>query len=195
MSNDNGTRKIGDVLLSLEEKITLLIKAFSANDMNNKLILDRLNKLISQGTILPVTPTKTLNQIDSKPEISSIQNIELSSVPSILNKRDIVNKKIEKLPDINKSDSKIPVGQRVKDTNGKDFFYMDVLITNLSNGSVVKAVTNPVGKWHAQLEPGKYSLKLFSNSSNPDEPSEYADEFEITNAMKSLQLPVAVVKR
>lgn len=73
-------RKISDILLSLEEKIVMLAKTISASDMNNKLILDRLNKLVNQG----IQENKNMEER----QISSVSPLlEISQVPTAARKQ------------------------------------------------------------------------------------------------------------
>lgn len=195
------TRKVSDILLSLEEKIILLIKTISANDMNNKLILDRLNKLLAQGnqnTISPKVETKPAEPV--KVVHSAQPLLEVSEEPvkprkqfSLQPIEEVATEKVKK----EKSASKIPVGQRVTDNNGKDLFMADVVITDLDTNEVVtKVKTNAVGKWQAYLSSGRYSVNITKIvDPNTLHKIESLQEIEVTPQAKSLQLPVIIIKR
>jgi hypothetical protein len=196
------TRKVSDVLLSLEEKVLLLIKTVAANDLNNKLILDRLNKLLSQGNEGSAVPLK----VETKPAepvkviVPPTPMVEVSDEPIKPRKQFTMQPIEEFAPAKNKKDksaSKIPVGQRVTDNNGKDLFMADVVITDLDTNEIVtKAKTNAVGKWQAYLSVGNYSVHI-SKIVDPNtlHKIESMQEIEITPQAKSLQLPVIIIKR
>src|SRR5690606_15581526 len=148
----------------------------SANDINNKLILDRLNKLlVSKGT--DAIKSKDVNsnslpfpmEMNEKPiavKRQTIKEIINTDNNFKINPEDFAkptekttksSKKISKENGANK----VPVGQRVKDTNGKDLFMADVIIHDLSDNSVVSKVkTNALGKWQSFLSSGNYSVHI-----------------------------------
>jgi hypothetical protein len=201
------TRKVTDVLLSLEEKIILLIKTISANDMNNKLILDRLNKLVSQGNVSVPTTAETVKVSESSKTITAPNQspIELSEEPVKPRKQFTFQPIIESANTASssskekkeKSVSKIPVGQRITDNNGKDLFMADVVVKDLTTGEVAaKLKTNAVGKWQAYLGAGNYSVHVSKiTDANTMHKIESLQEIEVNAQAKSLQLPLIIIKR
>lgn len=197
------TRNATDILLSLEEKILLLIKTISAHDMNNKLILDRLNKLLAQnqGALPVVTSSKVETKPVEPPKVvqPSPPSLKVSEEP-VKPRKQFTMQPLEGLAEEKtKKDksSKIPVGQRVTDNNGKDLFMADVVITDLeTNDIVTKVKTNAVGKWQAYLSVGKYSVHI-SKIVDPNtlHKIESLQEIDINPQAKSLQLPVIIIKR
>ena len=200
MTENTEQRKISDIILSLEEKVLTLIKIVAANDLNNKLILDRLNKMLTQSTLTatPVSPQQ-------EPENKIIQNIqtpiEISKAP-IATRRTVANAQEEEPSEKKKKSisntgaSKIPVGQRITDHTGKDLFMADVLITNVETDETSKCKTNAGGKWQAYLPIGKYTVYV-SKIIDPTTKNkiECLQEIEITPQMKALHLPIAIIKR
>lgn len=172
MSQDN-SRKTGDVLLSLENKIDTALKMIQTVDMNHKLILDRLNRLVSVTSIgnKPVLPSHPIPSITA-PIISSPDTVKKSS------------------------SKKITVGQNVVDASGKPVFLAEVIISDLENSDIYRAKTSTAGKWSSHLPMGKFSLKISKvtdlNSMNK---IELTQEIQILDSMKSLQLPVAILKK
>jgi len=208
---DIDLRKASDVLISLEEKVLTLIKAVSANDMNNKLILDRLNKLLAKPTAVPeqLPTAMTMPSVTADVTRSGASKIfsppspmEVSQAP-IINKKNIIQ--VEPLVKETKVSTqatqlnlpKIPVGQRITDNKGKDLFMADVIITNLDTKEVInKSKTNAVGKWQTYLSVGRYSISITKiTDSVTFNKIESLQEIEITPQMKSLQLPIAIIKR
>lgn len=215
IETDMDSRKISDVLLSLEEKVLTLIKAVSANDMNNKLILNNLNKLLSkQPTQVTTTTTNTIMpsvtaDVPGHREPSRPSTLEISHQPPVVHKRQVItqpeNNSIKelrqltekKLEQVQINVPKIPVGQRITDNKGKDLFMADVLITNIDTGEVInKSKTNAVGKWQTYLPIGKYSVHISKIIDSVTlNKIESLQEIEVTPQMKSLQLPIAIIKR
>lgn len=227
---NNDSRTVTDVLLSLEAKVLMMIKTISANDMNNKLILNALNKLnkVFENSVvsLPqsVAPSPPVFNgpypsviADVAPSNSRIpsqkQAIEINQNP-IVNKKQVITKtelpikpelRIKELKELTakaqvqaqSNVSKIPVGQRITDNKGKDLFMADVLVTDLINGEVVnKLKTNAVGKWQTYLPVGKYSIHVSKITDSVSlNKIESLQEIEVTSQMKSLQLPIAIIRR
>ncbi len=198
-------RKITDVILSLEEKITLLIKTIAANDMNNRLILDRLNKLVNQTTIpsLPAAQLLQPNQYSNTPINVGPPSVEISQEPFI-SRKGVVPKELAPPPPKDEKKvkaaqanlNKIPVGQRITDNTGKDLFMANVVITNIANGEEFKCKTNAAGKWQAYLSVGKYSVMISKViDALTLQKIESLQHIEIDPKMKALQLPTAIITR
>lgn len=171
--NKSSTRSTTELLISIEEKLLLLTKMLVTNDMNNKLILDRLNRMFKNSE--PIV--NTANSIDS----NKIDNATRTK-KSQSNKTAIESK-----------ESKIPVGQRVVDGQGKDLFFANVNIYDIDNNVVGETKTNAVGKWQTYLPVGKFIIKIISNTDkNKIESSQVV---EIQKEMKSLQLPIFSLKQ
>lgn len=200
-------RKSSDVLVSIEQGLHKLTVLVAAQDLNNKLILNCLNKLIGNKQFNNLaTPSKAEIIADAvlgeKKAISpSPPSIEISSSPALQRKQlagvetnPLLIKAPQKKELVN---FKIPVGQRVTDAAGKDLFMADVTITDLSNNVVVsKSKTSIAGKWQAQLSAGKYLIDIV-RVTDPDtkQKIQSRQEVEITETMKSLQLPVSVATK
>lgn len=194
-TQSNATRKATEVILSVEEKLDLVIKTVSSQNHLIKLVLDRLNALVKQSGVNPgiVKEVPVEPQPPTKVEVvapyveTSKEPVKLRrNTPSILP----ANEEKENI-------SKIPVGQRVTDQNGKDLFMADVLITNLSTGETFNKIkTNAQGKWQMLLFPGKYSV-LISKIVDPNTLSkiENLQEIEIPTKQKTFQLPNAIIQR
>lgn len=175
------TRKVSDILLSLEEKIIVLMKSISLNEMNNKLILDRLNKLVSQQITANKENIITPIMVVDKPTPTT--PIEMAKTPPKLKRQPVNNQSAEK------NKSKIPVAQRITNAQGKDVFMADVEIYDDKNDLIEKIKTNTIGKWQAYLQPGNYIIKI-SKIINPEtkERLEKIQEIKIDAEMKSSQL-------
>ena len=180
-SSNKENRSSSEILISLEEKINLLIKVISASDMNSKLMLDRLNKLVKAAGQEPTA-------LVSNAVVPSLPAIEMQMEP-VQTKRNQPAKKKDLT-------GKIPVGQKVSDSTGKDFFNAEVLITNLSDGEITKTKTNAIGKWQTYLGPGNYKINI-SKKTDPTSANklEFLQEINISSELKSLQLSPIVIKR
>lgn len=196
-------RKATDILLSLEEKISALTRASVANDLNIKLILDRLNKLLAQKST--ETGINAAFIVPSIPQVVSSQPplVEINKEPVQLKRQITPKKKIkdhskeeEREAAIKDHSMRIPVAQRITDDTGHDLFNAEVIITDLSTQSVVnKLQTNAVGKWQTYLPMGKFSIYITKMDINTRNKIESLQEIEITPNMKALQLPTAMIKR
>jgi len=187
------SRNASDILLSLEEKVLALTQLIVVNDMNNKLILDRLNKLLNNtSSSLPKEQTKISNKI-----ISNNPIVEVNKNPVSTRKQTVtepVGKKVKEKSSI--KEIKIPVVQRITDGKGNDLYLADVVITNAINKELmVKLKTNATGKWQTQLPPGSYNIHISklidAESMNKIESLQV---IEVESKMKSLQLPVAIIR-
>src|SRR5271165_1558320 len=201
MSSDQNqeVRKTSDILLSIEEKMTLLIKTIAAGDLNNRLILDRLNKMLTQNN------TSNISDANATKIIPPPTVIEMNQEPAKMSRKQppvqFAEETIEKLKEKKakaSNISKIPIGQRITDQNGKDIFNAKVKITNLQNQEVLADIrTNAQGKWATYLGVGKYSVHMIKSETDPDPTNkiECLQEIEVLPGMKSLQLPVISIKR
>lgn len=150
------------------------LKMIQTVDMNHKLILDRLNRLVSNSSVA------------NKPSAPLLS-------PSALNN----DAPIMSPPPTNKSSSKkIAVGQNVVDASGKPVFLAEVIISDLESSDIYRAKTSTAGKWSSHLPVGKFLLKISKvtdlNSMNK---IELTQEIQVLVSMKSLQLPVAILKK
>lgn len=142
MSNE---KMATDVLVSIDEKLSTVIKILQSYDNNLKLILNKIN---SSSSIAELPKKTTENNL---PLLKTEVNIDPSKV-----KRDT---------NIVENSKKIPVIQRVVDKNGKDVFMADVHILDLNDILILKLKTNAIGKWQAQLKPGDYKVKISKTDS------------------------------
>lgn len=163
---DNEVRKMSDILLSLEEQVKLLVKTISANDLNNKLILDRLNKLVatplpSVVVAPPPPPSATKEPVvySISPSMSDVNKAVLvprkspEPKPTPVKKTDVAKPIVTSRSVVagpaqntrpvakatkssNGEQGKIPVSQRVIDQNGKDIFLVDIVITDTATGEI-----------------------------------------------------------
>jgi len=183
---DDSKRKTSDILLNIEKRLLELTQVIQAQDLNLKLILNKLNegKKEIQGRMTSIQASSfEKSQISTpRPETPSIE----------LKKENKTSKRKVK----DESVSKVPVLQRITDQNGKDLFMADVLITDLDTNELVnRSKTNAQGKWQAYLIPGNYSIYISKMSSDGVNKIESLQEVEVTPGSKALQLPTAIIKR
>lgn len=196
MDNKNEPRSASDILSSLEEKMSVLIKTIAAGNLTNNLILNRLNQLVKvqAGPGVSAEPVKLPNAMVSPPPmtvdiVKPAQNkVEISKEIPILNRRDSIAA-------IAKTTKKIPVGQRIVDANGKDVFMADVVITDAGGNVFYKGKTNAVGKWQSYLSEGSYTVKVSKTiDPNTKEKSTTTQTIEVGSDAKSLKLDDFVIK-
>lgn len=206
MATDGEDRKATEILLSLESKMETMIKVMSTYDMTIKILLDRVNKMHSyinslQEEMIQEQLQKTkeeqfrpydepkrifdINQDDAIPEsnapIANIRSSRTNTLP--------VEKQTEN------SEKKVPVTQRITDSNGKDLFIADVSVMTKNNELVVKAKTNTVGKWQAHLKPGDYIINVVKVDAATKKKIEAMQEITIPPTNGIFTLPTAIIKR
>lgn len=193
MSNEEQKqRTVGEVLLSIEEKIIGIGKSFSVIDQSNKLILNKLNELSLSSIKREVAPARVEPEVREKTEryVPPEKSLEVSDTPRPNTRRqvDVSPERISpsmKDPQV----SKIPVQQRVVDQNGKDVFMADVVIKDRDTSDVMhKTRSNANGRWQAYLPTGSYLIKISKTNNETKEKMEFFQEFEVKSEKKSLEL-------
>jgi len=210
MSEDN-TRKATDVLISIESKLESLLNHHKSQDLNLKILSNKLNtlvdalpKLIEATKEKPAPPKFTVEIADSAPQLTKINsdsNIKLEVTPQSDRRasrdsddyfRDyddkslVIEKKIE--APVNKvTDKIVQVTQRIIDKNQKSIFLADVEIKSLGGDFSQKAKTNSVGKWSANLSPGQYRVSISKRESNTRQKIDVTQDISV-DENKSIQI-------
>lgn len=183
-------RKATDILLEIDRKIDLLLKYQTTNDLNQKLILDRLNRLLKVN-VEHFTTVQT--------EMPA--NKPLMAKPAQMASEDIneygeVQKEVELQPKIGRRDQRIPtqdgkkiaVQQKIVYPDGKNVIIATVEIYNMSNVLVKRTRTNSAGKWNATLDPGKYLIHITKSATTEKPLVEQRYEVEIPISHGPLEL-------
>jgi hypothetical protein len=182
-------RKASDILLSLESKIDTLIKTVAVYDFNSKIMLDRVNYVYGY-----------IKNIENNTQNDTVSNNEPIA---ITNENIIVEATAPRVParqvptdeQKNTSDKKVPLVQRITDHSGKDLFMAEVSVLNLNKELVFKTKTNAVGKWMANLKPGKYVVNIVKTDTTTKKKIEATQEINIANSNSVLTLPVMIIQR
>lgn len=200
-------RKATDILLNIEQDILIIKKNLENTNFSQSLLLkkiDQLNKLLvafqeskpapiskkvgsveayiptiskkSSQSASPVEPTKQILQNDpirqdKKPESERKKNKVGSPTAEILAK-------------------KISVQQGILYPNGKNAILVNIEIIDEEGNLVKKTKTGPMGKWNAQLLPGKYNVKATKSSSRDQPAINKQCAIEVIASDKLLELPV-----
>ena len=93
-----------------------------------------------------------------------------------------------------KAEKKVPVTQRVQDNNKKDLFMAEVNLSS-SEGHVLKTKTNAMGKWQAQLPPGKYVVKVSKMDTALQKKLETQQDIIVPNSNSAVLLPTLIINR
>lgn len=104
-----------------------------------------------------------------------------------INKPIVVEKK--------QQERKIPITQRVQDENKKDWFNADVNIFSDNGNSVYRGKTNALGKWQAQLSPGKYSVKVTKMNMSTQNKLENEQTIVVPNTDTTVTLNTLIIDR
>lgn len=92
-------------------------------------------------------------------------------------------------------EKKVPVTQRVQDNNKKDLFMAEITLVTDSGQPVLKTKTNAMGKWQAQLPPGKYVVKVVKMDTALQKKLEAEAPITIANSNNPITLPALIVNR
>lgn len=122
------TRKMSDIILSLEDKITVLVKTIAVQEMNNRLILDRLNKLVTQNNVMQQSNTTVAN---SQSKIANTEAIITNKQSTLASSIVSPTQEINKLP------------QPIQPTENLAVQFEDFKSKKVTNRSVSKSKETP----------------------------------------------------
>lgn len=94
-----------------------------------------------------------------------------------------------------KSEKRVPVTQRVQDNNKKDLFMAEVNLTSNDGQYTSKTKTNAMGKWQAQLPPGKYLVKVSKMDTTLQKKLESQQEITVPNSNSPVILSTLIINR
>lgn len=234
-------RKATDILLAVEAKLDQLIHLVRSQDLNIKIISNKLNNLIeevhsfseedappdvSYNNVQPFLPEKVSISPDfvipmeisptgfrrtSRPEtFSSVNNNEVifKEIPEkklpetelLFNPKKQINKNADaQVKNVSstaqQTNSKKPVVQRVVDENGKSVFLAAVEIFNAQSNALEHATrTNQVGKWQANLLPGKYKVTVKKQESLSKKKIDITQQVEVNSLAEIQEIPALICK-
>jgi hypothetical protein len=245
---NNDPRKATEIVLSIEEKLSTLMKVMYSYDLNVKLVLDRTNKIYKYIERLEETERQLLLETEQVPEADQ-HTINIPAGEKITEAKELVeqrrtsrvsmpvdntlakqNKQAIQVPTNTmsavrqspaeamrqvssqqsthstdtdatiapvqaSSGRKIPVMQRITDDKGKDVFMAEITIVGSDKEVAAKTKTSAVGKWQAQLRPGKYTVNIVKTNTTMKTKTEVSQSIDIPNSNTPITLPVAILKR
>jgi hypothetical protein len=214
---DSEPRKATDVLLDIEVKIDVILNILRNQDLNIKIISNKLNDLIKNMPISNIEQIKEQFQEDFKEITISAEDaipIEQSpkgfrrtsrsetysnniTEPKIIQPEIIVPEQVitQKIKSNKNNANAIPVIQRVVDANGKSIFMADVEIINSDNGEKVnKTRTNGAGKWQASLVTGNYKVILSKKEPLTKQKIEIIQDILVDGNTAPLELKMIILK-
>ena len=195
-------RKATDILLDIEKKIDLILGYQKTNDLNQKLLLDRLNKVVAglEQVRLPVKNPIVNNPSSFVPPITK----PLMAKPIQVGVEDFDEQgrqqiEVELQPKTGRRDIRVPtqpgkkvaVQQKISYPDGRSVILATVEIADMSQNIVKKTRTNSAGKWNATLDPGKYIIHV-SKSATTEKPvveQRYEVEIPISDSPLELESP------
>lgn len=201
-------RTSAEIVVALEEKVDTILRVISVYDMNAKLTLDRVNKIYAY--IEKLQAEDDLSQQPQSDIITTSQEhlIPIADTPSSRGRTSRVEtfmpppqdeKPTSPVPPQSaqprSQDRKVPITQRVVDSNSKDVFYADITITNSNGEQVSKAKTNAVGKWQAHLKPGMYNVQIIKTDTATKKRHEMMQEINVPDVDTTVVLPQVSIKR
>jgi hypothetical protein len=180
-------KKVSDIILELEDKINLILGFVKTNDLNNKLILDRLNKLGDKQFFAQIFAQKvaqrTFPQIEMDDEHTKMAKEaaiqDLAVADPIVSKDPVLIKKtndelpiLEEDPGVQpgRRDIRVPgtpdskktvVSQKLLYPDGKVAVLATVKVYDMQNKLIKQTRTNSGGKYTVSLSPGKYMISIY----------------------------------
>lgn len=212
-------RKATDVILDLEAKVDALLSIIRAQDLNIKLISNKLNSILVllENTKAPQYAMEAPKANDIK--ISSENNILTDNAPKGFKRGSrtenlpeppkqikIIQDKPQEIIVPNKPEqakqeeqihniNKIPVIQRVVDGKGSSIFLADVEIFQLDTGkSISKTRTNGTGKWMASLLTGDYKVIINKRDAMTKEKVKTEQIIRIDGNSSTVELKTLIIK-
>ncbi len=188
-------RKASDILVSLEKKIDMMNRITAGQDLNNKLMLDRLNRIcvllegMSRLPVLMPPPVET-----PEPEIQ-----EEPAVEPIIVETDPIGFRRTARPEsyptpeeFASQDKVVAVTQKITWNDGKPALLAEVEIWDSNRTLVSKSRTSTGGRWAQPLKPGHYTVTVLKRESGNRKRMEYKGEFTVEPGTKQ-ELPPAVL--
>lgn len=195
-------RKATDILLDIEKTLNLVLGYQKTNDLNQKLLLNRLNKIVTglenksaapvkrQPSVeafvtVPTPPSKTL--VAKPMQVTNAEDFDEEGKPQI---------EVELQPKTGRRDIRMPtqqgkkvaVQQRIHYPDGKNVILASIEITDAAKNVIKKTRTNSAGKWNATLDPGRYFIHVTKSATTEKPVVEHRYEVEIPISDSPLEL-------
>jgi hypothetical protein len=203
-------RKASDIIVALEDKVNTLLQSMSVYNLNQKLILDRVNRIYNYIAELEAQAAQTAPppQPTDKDIVQSSAEHVITVAESPTGVRRTARSEayttptpqppiqdVQRKPEQPGSNKKVPVTQRITDGKGKDLFMAEVNIFDEQKKPVQKTKTNPNGKWQAHLTPGRYHVHIVKTNTATKEKIEAWQALDVPNADAVVTLPTAVIQK
>jgi len=199
-----------DQLSEVTKKLDTLLKLYYNADMINKLLLDKVNKLSEQISIIK-------DQLNNQTNNSTSTELITATQPSLIEEADISDNEftnVEEIPDPIKEPEKIearkqktsskktkeldvvvPVFQSVTDNTGKNIPLAIVEVYDLSNKLITSCRTDALGKWSASISPGNYYVKITKNDAKTKKLMESKVSFNVNYSQTPIEIKQAILVR
>lgn len=157
--------------------------------------------------------SETFENAPSMPAPASVERIPQIKVPQIIQKGDAlpimapptiaptptppvkVQTKTAKLPDKIDTNSKIAIGQRIVNSQGKAVFLANIDIVESNTKEVIaKARTNSLGKWSAVVPIGQYDIIVRKMNVDTKELIEVTQHTLVDGTENPFTLDIAIIK-
>lgn len=185
----------------INNTLDLLIESQSLTPEQNELMRQKNQSAISQTITIPSgIPINVETEFKGQRRIgpsTKASNADIEFKDYMAQRRVAAEEQKEIKPKAEdlKQERKIPITQRVQDNNGKDVFMARVSIHSLSGSLVLNTKTNAMGKWQAQIPPGKYSVKISKMDSSTQKSLESQQEISVPNSNNAITLSTLIINR
>jgi len=159
-------RKLTDIILTIESDIKELKSYFRNNDLQNRLLLERLQAVLAKFSAPTLTSTPVPKIEVSASEMKPSASSQTSARPtSGLDKDPDIKEKIRRAmaaaQDKTEEVKPLTICQKILGSDAKPVFMAKVDIFDASSHELIKSTkTNQTGKWLTQLLPGNYVLEV-----------------------------------
>ncbi len=221
---DDNNRKATDVLLSIESKLESLLNHHKSQDLNLKILSNKINSFIdSLPSLLESSKSnKAPQQKITVEAVDTSRNIEVKSeLPLYIENNPTGNRRVSRDHQEDKSDFKdydlqknsnsfpeisnkkenpqetnfvVQVTQRVTDKNQKSVFLAEVEVKDLSGNVIHKTRTNSVGKWSGTIKPGNYRIFINKKESSMKQKIEVSQDVNLDSSKSMVILPDLIIK-
>ena len=201
-------RKATEILLDIESRVSRIEGEIKLYNAGQALILKKLNEALSLRE--PETEAKKTLPVPSvQPPIeveTNFQNgkrigrdTETKATNADITFKEFLVQKAQAQEQQKKashpSGKKLPVVQKIQDTNGKDIFMANIVIAMPDGTQVFSTKTNAMGKWQAQLQPGTYQMRIGKTENSTGKRIDITTPIIIPDADGAVELKTLVVER
>jgi len=190
-------KKASEILLEVQQTVSNVETLLRLYEFQQKLILDKLNKVItyldSKGVVPHMEQTSIPDFVgkqedqesfaDKKKRLMSLENTKQSSLLSQNDANILASGEVDMKP----KPKNILISQRLVSYDGTPIEGAYITIRNVKDKIVKTTRANANGKWQQALPPGKYTLMITGKANGID--IDFTQNFDLPESSLPLELP------